>query len=170
MTINTMKQIVLIQLLFAATVQAQSLKPEAVSTTSGIMTQSNGSLTFTVGELIMQGFTDSQGNTLGNGFTESVNGSTQTVAIEEPPKEIIDLRVYPNPGNDFVKVDILSTRLNNFSLQVFDVTGNRLLSDSYNGISKQIMLNTSDWASGVYFLKLLDDKNKMQGHYKIIKN
>ena len=44
---------------------AQSISPQSINSSGTSMSQSNGSLSFTVGELVVLSQTDSDGNTLG---------------------------------------------------------------------------------------------------------
>ena len=61
--------------------KAQSVAPQSVNSSGAKMTQANGSLSFTVGELVVLTQTDSQGNSLGSGFTSSA--TLTTVSIQE---------------------------------------------------------------------------------------
>ena len=68
--------------LFSKTLcSAQSISPSSVNNGGVSLSQANGSLSFTVGELVVVGFTDVKGNSLGSGFT---SGDTLTkVSIKE---------------------------------------------------------------------------------------
>ena len=48
---------------------AQSIPLQSVNSGGTKMSQVNGSLSFTIGELVVLKHTESQGNTLGGGFT-----------------------------------------------------------------------------------------------------
>ena len=53
-----MKNLLLLLLLFPMGLFAQEIAPQSVNSTGGKMTQSNGSLSFTVGELVVLSFED----------------------------------------------------------------------------------------------------------------
>lgn len=90
---------------------AQNIAPQAV-TTSGIkFTQANGSLNFTVGELVVKNQTDANGNTLGSGFTNAATGSTTVLSLNTPDKDVLNVSVYPNPTTDLLTVDVAATTL-----------------------------------------------------------
>jgi hypothetical protein len=76
---NMKKNFLTLTLLTAASVAsyAQTLAPAAVTSAATKMTQSNGSLSFTVGELVVQTQTDANGNTLGGGFKKSFGSGTK---------------------------------------------------------------------------------------------
>ena len=75
-----------ITLFLTSITQAQSITPQSINSGGTKMSQSNGSLSFVIGELVVLGQKDSQGNTLGNGFiagatTTEVNGCAGTKNI-----------------------------------------------------------------------------------------
>ena len=61
----------------------------------------------------------------------------------------IDLKVYPNPANDLLNVDVPTNEIHHF--QIFDSSGKTILSGALNG-SGSIDVNT--FVSGVYLLKI----------------
>ena len=157
----------LFMLLLTTITQAQSITSQSVNSGGTKMSQSNGSLSFTVGELLVLGQTDSQGNTLGNGSTA---GSTiSTASILEPNAEVLNVKVYPNPTTDLVTVNIQDTKLSEVILEIKDINGKVLSTEKYAGITKNIGINTASWTIGIYFLHLKNNENQEVGTYKIIK-
>jgi uncharacterized membrane protein YkgB len=69
------------------------------------MIQANGSLSFTVGELVVLTQTDNQGNTIGSGFT--AGATLSTISIQEPDANVLNVKVFPNPSADLVNIQIL---------------------------------------------------------------
>ena len=59
---------------------AQSITPQSLNTTGNKLNQINGSLSFTVGDLVVKGLSDSQGNTVGSGFTISSTITTLSIS------------------------------------------------------------------------------------------
>jgi hypothetical protein len=84
----------------ALAAQGQSLTPAAVTSAATKMTQSNGSLSFTVGELVVLTQTDANGNTLGGGFTSGAASTTTVTAVSTPDAAQLMVNVYPNPTAD----------------------------------------------------------------------
>jgi len=168
MTKKTYKPLVLFYiLLLTTTAQAQSITSQSVNSGGTKMSQSNGSLSFAVGELVVLTQKDSQGNTLGNGFT---SGATITTAsILEPNAEILNVKVYPNPTTDLVTITIMDTKLSEIILEIKDINGKAVSTEKYAGVSNNIGINTATWNIGNYFLYLKNNENQVVGTYKIIK-
>jgi hypothetical protein len=146
---------------------SQTISPQSINSSGQTMAQSNGSLTFTVGELVVLTQTDNDGNTLGSGFT---SGAVLTTAsIQEPNASLINVKVYPNPTTDLVTVSIQETKLAQVVLEIVDANGKIISTEKYAGISNNIGISTSLWVSGNYILNLKDSRNQVLGSYKIIK-
>jgi hypothetical protein len=60
--------------------------------------------------------------------------------------------IYPNPAKDYLQVSLTGTLNGKYRMEMFDVTGRRLLSkESYNNTEE---INTSSLQDGTYLLKL----------------
>jgi hypothetical protein len=151
----------------STSIYAQSIAPQSVNSGGTKMTQANGSLSFTVGELVVLSQTDSEGNSLGSGFTSGATISTAT--IQEPDAELLNVNVFPNPTTDLITVSIQDTKLSDLIIEVTDLNGKIVSSGKYAGISNNIGINTSSWERGTYFLNLKDNQTQIIGSYKIIK-
>ena len=160
-------------LLFAAMLMgtmsyAQSIAPQSVNSAGVKMTQANGSLSITVGELVVDSQTDSQGNTLGGGFT---SGSTlTTVNVKEIDAAILDVKVYPNPTTELVNIQINHSTIDQVVITVTDLQGKEVYNGKYAAISNIIGINTADYTTGTYLLTLKNIKNQVLGTYKIMKH
>ena len=163
-----MKYLITCVVLFLVIVTyAQSIAPQSVNSSGTTMSQANGSLSFTVGELVVLTQTDSEGNTLGGGFT---SGATiTTVSIEEPDVAILNVKVFPNPTTDLVTISIQETILSNLIIEVINANGKVVSSGKYAGIPNNIGINTSSWGNGNYFLFLKNSDNHVLGTYKLVK-
>jgi hypothetical protein len=74
---------------------------------------------------------------------------------------IENFSIYPNPANDAVTINF-----KNFTaLSVVNLFGQTIYSENIEGLSST-MLNTSEYANGVYFIKV--DTNKGSGIQKVI--
>jgi hypothetical protein len=146
---------------------AQSLAPQSVNSGATNMSQSNGSLSFTVGELVVLTQIDDAGNSLSGGFTA---GSTlSTVAVKETDARVLDVRVYPNPTTELVNVQLNYTKLDRVRVVVTDLQGKEVYSGTYAGIANVIGIHTAAYAPGTYMLSLLSMDEQLLGTYKIIK-
>jgi hypothetical protein len=146
---------------------SQTISPQSINSSGQTMTQSNGSLTFTVGELVVLTQTDSDGNTLGSGFP--TGAVITTASIQEPNASLINVKVYPNPTTDLVTVSIQETKLPQVVLEIVDVNGKIVSVEKYAGMSNKIGISTSLWEKGIYVLNLKNTENQLIGSYKIIK-
>ena len=170
MTKNKSKPLSLLvaAMLWGSMSYAQSIAPQSVNSSGTKMSQANGSLSFTVGELVVQSQTDSQGNTLGGGFTA---GATLTmVSIQETDAAVLDVKVYPNPTTELVNIQINRSILDQVVITITDLQGKEVYNGKYAGISNVIGINTASYATGTYILSLKNLTNQVLGTYKIIKN
>ena len=150
-------------------IHAQTIAPQSINNAGTKMTQNNGSLSFTVGELVVLTQTDSAGNSLGGGFTNAATSSTTVVSVTEPGIELINVKVYPNPTSDLVFVDIIETQIDWLYIEIYDLQGKLISSDKYAGISSRIGINTASLNKGTYLLNLKDKNDNLLGNYKLIK-
>ena len=156
-------------LFITAVLSAQSIAPQSVNSAGTKLTQSNGSLSFTVGELVVLQQVDANGNSLGSGFTNSSTISTTILAVEEPNAEILQVDVFPNPTTDLVQVRIKESKLEEIQLLVTDLTGRELFQGRYRVLQQSIGINTAAYPAGTYLLSLKDLSGKILGTYKIVK-
>jgi hypothetical protein len=147
---------------------AQSIAPQSLNSGGSKITQANGSLSFVVGELFVLALTDSEGNTLGSGFTAGT--TLTTVNIEETNVTLLDLKVYPNPTTELVNIQIKHSTIDQILVTITDLQGKEVYSSRYVGISNVIGINTASYATGTYILSLKNQSNQVLGTYKIIKH
>jgi hypothetical protein len=159
----------LLGLFITAVLSAQSIAPQSVNAAGTKMTQSNGSLSFTVGELVVLQQVDANGNSLGSGFTNASTISTTILAVEEPNAEILQVDVFPNPTSDLVQIRIKESKLEEMQLSVTDLKGRELFQGRYRVLQQSIGINTAAYPAGTYLLSLKDLSGKLLGTYKIVK-
>ena len=170
MTKNKTKPIALLiaDLLMGTLSYAQSIAPQSVNSGGTKMSQSNGSLSFTVGELVVLNLSDSEGNTLGGGFT--AGATLTTVSIHETDATLLDIKVFPNPTSDLVNIRINYSTIEQVVVSITDLQGKEVYSGNYAGISNVIGINTASYSIGTYILSLKNNNNQLLGTYKIIKH
>jgi hypothetical protein len=112
--------------------------------------------------------TDSQGNTLGGGFT--AGATLTTVSIQETDAAVLDVKVYPNPTTELINIQIKHSTLDQVVVTITDLQGKEVYNGKYVGISNVIGINTASYATGTYMLSLKNLNNQVLGTYKIIKN
>lgn len=78
-----------------------------------------------------------------------------------------NFNIYPNPAVNSAIINL--SEINNASeLSVFDMTGRMIYSQNING-QKQVTLNTTDFASGIYNIIISDGKNAETTKFSVVK-
>jgi hypothetical protein len=89
-------------------------------------------------------FVDFDKNTVNRVDRSSVGVSEMDLALK--------MNLYPNPANDRLGIKVLDTGI--IKVEVSNALGVVIYSDSFEGNKKTI--NTSNWASGLYFVKVIN--------------
>jgi hypothetical protein len=150
------KRLILIIVLFSAIISTKA--QEVVSSSGDYQETSNGSLSWTIGEPITE--TATNGNILTQGFQQTRITITN---ISEIHNSEINLSIFPNPTNEFIK--IISTEDENFTIQLFNINGKLLKEKKINNTDNTISMN--EFTNGTYLLKITN-KNETNT-YQIIK-
>ena len=164
---NRIYSLLIALLLLAIKVNAQKISSQSINSNGTKMTQSNGSLSFTLGEIVLLNDLNTQGNSLRSGFTAGATLSTQS--IQEPNKNFLDIKVYPNPTSDLLHIRINHSAIQQFVISITDLQGKEVYNGTYSGIANTIGINTSSFSNGSYILSLSDNNQQILGTYKIIK-
>jgi hypothetical protein len=78
-----------------------------------------------------------------------------------------NIKIYPNPATDFVKLKIENYETDNLKYQLYDINGSLLLDNKVESNETSIIM--SNYLPSTYFLKI-SDKNKVVKTFKIIKH
>lgn len=78
-----------------------------------------------------------------------------------------DAKIYPNPTNDRVTINIDGLK-ENYSYQVIDLSGKQLTQGELN--NPETSINFSNYAMGMYYIKILSSKNETLETFKVFKN
>lgn len=152
---------------FNKNIHAQKISPQSINSSGKKMSQSNGSITFTIGELLVLSQTSSQGTSLKNGF--SAGATLTTLSIKEPDINIMDVSVFPNPTSSLLNIKINHTMVNNFVISITDLQGREIYKETYSNFSNTIGINMASFSKGNYMLSIKDKELQTLGVYKIIK-
>lgn len=122
---------------------------------------SNGNISYTVGQVIYTTNFSSTGS--------SAQGIQQPYEIQALSLDDFNFHfvVFPNPTSDFLTLNIKNYEYDSLRYEFYDLNGRLILSN--NIISENTILKMQDYASSIYFLKILN-KNKEIKSYKIYKN
>jgi hypothetical protein len=62
--------------------------------------------------------------------------------------------VYPNPANDVVNVSVKGIQTLPLTINLMDVSGRTLSSQTFHSASVEAAINTAELKSGIYFIQL----------------
>lgn len=154
--------------LFVGTMNyAQSLAPQSINSGGTKMTIATGSLSFIVGEVVVLSKTDTNGNSLGSGFT--AGATLTTVTIKETDAADLDVRVYPNPITETVNIQINHSTYDQVVVRITDLQGKEVYNGKHAAVLNVIGINSAAYAKGSYILTLKNQDSQVLGTYKIIK-
>ena len=166
--VNLMQIVLRVTLLLVGIVcDAQNIVPQSVNSAGGSLKQSNGSISFTIGELAVVNLKDSQGNILGEGFMSGATISTLINRVID--HSILDLEVFPNPTIDLVNIRINNTSLDKILLSIIDLQGKEIYKVEYAASRNTINIDVSDLVTGAYLLYFKTGKDEVIGSYWIFK-
>jgi hypothetical protein len=104
-----------------------------------------------------------QVNNLFNAATN--NGTTicsSTSSVIE--NDAISLSVYPNPMNDLLNIEVATQE--NYILKMYTATGQQILNTTFKN---KFQLNTNNYATGFYLLRIEDKNGNVQASRKLVK-
>ena len=157
-----MKKILFILVIaaFPALVESQSISREVKSTDGDYNESSEMTLASTFGQPIT--------GTFENGSMVLTQGFQQPTIVvitstEELAKKPLSVRVYPNPAQQFINLDITTEKEKNISWAVYNSTGQRQAGLggelTVNGKQSE-KLNFYGLSAGSYYIRFINDNGK----------
>ena len=138
----------------------------SVNATGGNASGSGGSASYSVGQLAYTTNTGTNGS-VSEGVQQPFEISVET-GIEEAKDIFLNVSVYPNPTTDYLELKVENLQLSELSYKLYDISGKVYQNKEIgNSITKIEMQNLPQ---GIYFIKVIDTKNKEFKTFKIIKN
>ncbi|MCX6230314.1 MAG: T9SS type A sorting domain-containing protein [Bacteroidetes bacterium] len=138
---------------------------EVIPATGGNASGSGGSVSYTIGQFVYStntGLSGSEAQGVQQAFEISV------VNVTEAYKDIrLSCSVFPNPVDDYIKLNIENHEFSAFSFSLFDINGKLLEWENIAG--KETLIFMKKYTPSTYFLKV-SDNNKEVKLFKIIKN
>ncbi len=156
------KFLIIISILTVSFAYGQTtVKKSSISTSGGSYTNTNTTLLFTVGEIVIQEKTT--GNIhISEGFIgPDINGVT---GIEDYD-ELYGLHVYPNPVQTDLQIQLPAN--GTYEVHLFDLTGKELINRKINDMT--MTLNLSRLPASVYLLVIIDRLHQQVKTLKIQK-
>jgi len=151
--------LILLIALCATFLQAQ----EVVTTAGGYGETTSGSLSWTIGEPVIETITDGI-NTLTQGFQQS---KLTVTAINDLKFPGIELSVYPNPTNSFLFIEVKTDKQRDLQLSLFDLNGRLILQKKMTENKQTIKMQ--NYKPATYILKVTEG-NKEIRTYQIVKH
>jgi hypothetical protein len=147
-------------LLLSGFAQAQ----ESVNGSGGVATGSGGTVAYSVGQVVYTTNASASG-TVSQGVQQAYE--IFTLGIKETELNI-SLSVFPNPTADNLTLQISDYNNENFSYQLYDMQGKLLNNGQVT--AQQTLINTLSLPPATYFINVVNQENKKDQSYKIIKN
>lgn len=148
---------ILLLLLCTLTVSSQ----EVIASQGNSYSNSSVSIDFTIGEVVIASLSNT-GNTLTQGFHQT---NLTVLAIDDFDINY-QARVFPNPTQDLLQVEIQN--FEDLNYKMYDIQGRQLSQQKIYSINTSI--NTTPYAKGLYLLVILNENNQLLKTYRIIKN
>lgn len=148
-----MKRPVLFIMLLFLSGGALTAQLQVISTAGGVAENSNGSVSWTLGETVV-GSLEGSNTTISQGFQQ---GNLEvTTGIETSPGVEIQTRVYPNPVKDILNVEIENQENTGLNFALYDIEG-KLLKE---GIveSPSFTINLGGYPAGQYILQVSSEQ------------
>ena len=142
-------------------VQAQ----ETISVTGGNTSDSGGSVSWTVGQIVYQ--THSGTNVLVSEGVQQYVESETVLGLEQSIEQPELVSVFPNPVAEYFTIKLNDFKASTYTFQLFDIKGK--LIQSKNLVANETVVQVRDLVPAYYLLKITNRENEEQ-IIKIIKN
>jgi len=149
---------------------AQSITPEVISSGGGDSSNSNVSLSWTVGEPVVETVVGSNAQ-ITQGFHQS---HFEIISVEEHAELGYNILVYPNPVTDALKVEMNYTGTlpapedTEFNLVLTDLAGKLLSVENIKNTNEHI-IPMHDYANGQYILQITGIDGGLHKSVQVIK-
>ena len=140
------------------------LAQEAIPATGGDVTESEGSVSYTIGQVLYITNMGTNG-TVAEGVQQPYEISV-VVGIEQAKDINLICKAYPNPSTDLLILEVESASNEDLYFQLYDMMGKLLVSKKLLNIKTNISM--ANLAPSTYFLKVTDHQ-KVVKTFKIIK-
>lgn len=155
--------VLLIALLMLGFVQLQA--QESTNSAGGNASSGSGSISYSVGQVTYQTIANANGS-VAQGVQQPYE--IWIVSGIEDAKDItLDVKVYPNPAQDFLVLKLNQYATQGLSYQLLDMNGKILRKQAVNEDETQINMN--NLAPALYLLKIYQSGHEIKT-FKIIKN
>jgi len=151
-----------ILILYILTGFGKIIAQEVITTAGDSYSNANGSVSYTVGEPVIETFTGGN-NILTQGFQQT---NLTVTAIDELTGLNFEISAFPNPATDIVKLRIGKESFVGMQYRIYDMNGNLVMQNRLEGIETEIPFK--DLSPAEYILKVNDNSKEVKS-FKIAK-
>ncbi len=162
-----MKQIITLLALFfiILRVEGQSLSPHVIAAIGGFSSADDISLNWTVGETFTATHTTGDFY-LTQGFQQP---GFMIVSAELTTLPDFEIRLYPNPATDFIRVEWTSDIRSEVHVELYDLLGRRISHLKSDNNSSHIRVNMQSLQRSAYLLRVYSGDGEFSKTFRIIK-
>ncbi|MCI4670568.1 MAG: T9SS type A sorting domain-containing protein [Bacteroidia bacterium] len=143
----------LIMVLASATLGAQNLSPEVITTAGETYSSTNLYLEWSIGEIMTETYV---GSTIWTqGYHQPV---LKVTSIENLAPNLGNIKVYPNPSSGTIFIE--SERSQSLELHLMDMRGRVLIQKNVNATMNSLDLSTL--SRGIYILRMSDGRKAIK--------
>lgn len=154
--------VLIIGIIWQTLVYSQNLSPDVVSSSGDYFTNANNSLSWTLGENIIE-TVSGPNNILTQGFQQT---NYIITSINENSSDDYSIVAYPNPANELVELKANSKELANVTADLYDGNANLLYSKIFKD---HLQIDLKNYVSGNYFIRVSDKERHLIRSFKIQK-
>lgn len=143
--------------------QTTGTAQESINAGGGDIDASSGSIAYSIGQVVYTTKTDNAA-----AVAEGVQHAFEiyTLSVEDPTKDI-SMSVYPNPTAHQIFLRIGNYQQEKMNYQIYDLNGKKVGQGKIT--SQETSINMGNLASATYLIYVLDQDNKTNQTFKIIK-
>ena len=136
---------------------------EVVTTSGGYGSSASAKVTWTIGEPVTETVTGTN-SILTQGFNQ---GDLIITIIKDPELSGLNIKAYPNPATDHLKISVGNSDLDYLDYILFDIRGQVIKKNKLKGVQSEIPMG--NLAPSTYLLKIYKNNTEI-AIFKIIKN
>lgn len=135
---------------------------QVIATAGSTLVNSNGSMSFTIGEGLTQAFTNGD-KVITQGFQQP-NLIVSMLIVFKEIEFTID--AYPNPATDILNIQVGRENVNGLKYKLFDLNGRLLKNKDIEALETQVPF--MEFPNGIYILSISDGTRELKT-FKILK-
>jgi len=139
---------------------------EAIPAAGGYANLSNGSISYTLGQVFYTTNMGTNSNSIAHGVQQPYEISEVSGIYEANGISLI-LSIFPNPASNYLTVKVKNYNANHLQYQVFDMTGKLLKTLQATG--NETRIETNNLRAANYFVKVIENHKEIK-IFKIIKH